>query len=207
MQRRNSRKGFTLLEILIAMLIFTIVSVIMAHALHTIIESNTGTEKRAAQLAELQIATLLLSRDIEQCIDRPILNGKKIQEKSLQGTVTRLSLTHGGVANPGGDAIRSTLQRSDFIFESHRLVRQIWTVLDQTETSVPQQRELLSNVKDLQFDYLDAKGFFHNTWPPLEQDKSPPLPAAVRITMTLKNWGKFTQLYIIPAKTVEVSNE
>jgi hypothetical protein len=60
---------------------------------------------------------------------------------------------------------------------------------------------LLSGILEGHFDYLDAKGVFHNTWPPAEQSKSAALPTAVRITLKLAGWGDFSQLYLIPAVT------
>jgi type II secretion system protein J len=62
------RAGFTLLEILIALFIFTIVSMILVSALHNVLNNQAATEKKAHQLAKLQIAMLLMSRDIEQTI-------------------------------------------------------------------------------------------------------------------------------------------
>jgi general secretion pathway protein J len=198
----NSRvKGFTLLEILIALFIFTIIAVIMTHALHIIFSSQEGTEKRALRLAELQIANLLLSRDIEQAMNRPIINGKNHHESAFQGALDKVSLTHGGESNPGSMALRSTLQRDNYFIEKNSLVREVFPVLDQVQASQSQRRVLLSGILEGHFDYLDSKGIFHNTWPPADETKATALPAAVRITLKLAGWGDFSQLYIIPAIT------
>ncbi len=199
----NKRRalGFTLLEILIALFIFTIIAVIMTHALHIVIESQAGTEKRAQRLAELQIANLLLSRDIEQALNRPVLDAKNHHAGAFLGTLNQVSLTHGGESNPGASALRSTLQRENFIIEKNNLTREVFPVLDQVQTTQAHRRVLLRGILAGHFDYLDAKGVFHNAWPPAEQGKSAAMPTAVRITLKLAGWGDFTQLYLIPAVT------
>jgi general secretion pathway protein J len=195
----QKHKGFTLLEILIALFIFTIVAVIMTHALHIIFESQAGTEKRSERLSELQIANLLLLRDIEQTLNRPVINGKNHHEAAFLGSNSQFSLTHGGESNPGGEALRSTLQRVSYSIDKKNLIREVFPVLDQVQASQSHQRVLLGSIIEGHFDYLDANGIFHNTWPPAEQTKSSSLPTAVRITLKLAGWGSFSQLYIIPA--------
>lgn len=197
----NKKKGFTLLEILIALFIFTIISVIMTHALHTALDSQAATEKRAVRLSELQITTLLLSRDLEQTIDRPVINAKGTLEASFIGDHSQIVFTHGGLADPTGQAQRSTLQRTAYVIENKNFIREVWPVLDQAHASKPAQRNLLSSVQEGSFQFMDDKNVFYNSWPPSLQSKSQALPRAVRVTLTLKGWGKITQMYVISGQT------
>lgn len=193
--------GFTLLEILIALLIFTIVSVIMTQALHTVFTSQSRTEERAAALARLQIAMLLISRDIEQTINRPVSNAAGVSE-GLIGSTHALTFTHTGFTNPLAAEQRSTLQRVRYQLSDGNLVRLTWPVLDQTTSTIPTQRKLLSGVVDLVFTYLDEQGHFEQNWNAGGQNIAS-LPRAVRITLTLKNWGTLSQLYLIPGQPLD----
>jgi general secretion pathway protein J len=197
LQNNTKKAGFTLLEILIALFIFTITAVIMAHALHTISISQTGTEKKAARLAKLQITTLLLSRDLEQASNRSVTNAKNLTEAPFQGTAYSIAFTHGGIANPTGQLQRSSLQRVHYFIEKNTIIREVWAVLDQVQTTQGLQRKLMDEVTDLRFEYLDDKNSFHNSWPPAGQSKVAELPRAVRVTITLANWGKLSQLYLL----------
>src|SRR5579862_9001716 len=98
----KNKHGFTLLEILIALFIFSIVSMIMVGALHTVFNSQSTTAKHAAALTKLQIAFLLMSHDLEQTINRPITNAKGIVEAPFVGTHDTVTFTHAGAANPQG---------------------------------------------------------------------------------------------------------
>ncbi len=91
--KRNIR-GFTLLEILLALFIFTIVSAILATALHTIFNAQAEIDKRTAEITEIQTALLMFSRDIEQVVDRPINLANNVKEgfsgRSAELTFTRM---------------------------------------------------------------------------------------------------------------------
>jgi general secretion pathway protein J len=194
--RRN--KGFTLLEVLIALFIFTIVSMILVHGLHTVFTAQSATEKSAERLAKVQIALTILSRDFEQTIDRPITNATGAIENSFIGFPTQVIFTHGGLVNPMNQLKRSTLQRVRYRLENGSLIRDTWEVLDQTPESTPNSRRLLSDVAELHFEFLDKDGKFQNKWPPPDmQPNAVENPRAVRVFIRLNNWGKITQFYLI----------
>jgi general secretion pathway protein J len=194
--------GFTLLEVLVALFIFTIIAIIMTHALRSVFDSQAATEQRAAQLAELQLAMLLMSRDMEQMIERPIKNAERQIEPALLGTLKRITFTHGGLSNPGGLLPRSTLQRTRYEMNKNNLLRQSWEVLDQVPTSKPNTRILLANVTALHFDYLDDENHYNDRWPPANKPKAPVFPKAVKMTLTLAYWGTITQVYLMPGSSL-----
>lgn len=196
--RKNA--GFTLLEILIALFIFTILSLILAGALHNIIDISAGTARNAERLRQTQIAMLMLSRDIEQAVNRPVLDTTGKEEAAFVGTPTSIVLTRTGFANPTGLALQSALQRTGYYWDNASLWRNTWTVLDRAGTSEAHARRLLDDVNALRFQYLDKDGHFHHQWPVEGQTKEP-LPRAVRVNLTIKHWGKLSQLYVIPTQT------
>jgi general secretion pathway protein J len=200
------KNGFTLIEILVATFIFTLVSMIATSALHTIFNSQSATEKSAAALTDLQIALLLLGRDIEQSINRPITNAHDRQEAAFRGTRDTITFTHAGFANPLGQLQRSTLQRTQYSIIKEQLIRTTWPVLDQAPQTLPSQRILLRAVTDLRFEYLDYQKKFQTNWPAADPKQAAPLPHAVRVFLTLKNWGTLSQLYLIPGARLAKPN-
>jgi general secretion pathway protein J len=198
----NNKKGFTLLEILIALFVFTILSIIMSSALHSITTSQSATEKRAARLDELQLALIIISRDFEQAVNRQSTNTNGT-DPAMIGAPDFIIFTHAGFANPFGTQNHSTLQRSTYLLENGNLKRSHWPVLDHTLKIKPEERILLTNVSELHFEYLDSQKNFRPSWPPPDQTQSI-LPTAVRVTLTLKDLGKITQLYLIAGPPIEV---
>jgi len=197
--------GFTLIEIIISLFIFSIVSIIVTSALHNILNMQSAAEKKATRLAQLQITLLVMSRDIEQVLNRPITNASG-QIEGFVGTANTMTFTHAGLANPFGQLPRSTLQRTRYELNNGILERLTWPMLDQTNGTKPDVKSLLNAVKELHFEYLDNKKHFQSVWPPPDPQQAM-LPLAVRVSLTLDDWGKISQLYIIPGRSLEKTDQ
>ena len=72
-------------------------------------------------------------------------------------------------------------------------------MLDQAPSTKSSARELLGNVAAVRFRYLDQDKHFHDNWPP-EQSGGQALPRAVRMDLTMSQWGTISQLYVIPVQ-------
>jgi general secretion pathway protein J len=196
-QRKN--RGFTLIEILIALFIFSIVSLLLAGGLRNVINAQSGTESKAEKMRELQMVVLILSRDIEQTINRPVLDASGKEEGALIGSPKSIKFTHTGEANGLGATLRSGLARTGYVFAERALYRITYPVLDQAPDTKPHQRKLLADVQEVRFEYMDHDGRFHNEWS-ATANANEPLPRGIRVYITLAKWGTFTGFYVIPAE-------
>lgn len=193
-------RGFTLLEILVALFIFTILSLILTGALHNVLNAVSGTEGKAERLRQLQIALLMMSRDVSQAINRPVLNASGKMEAAFIGAADGFAFTQAGIAFT--ETMHSGLQRKAYRVQEEKLERLTWAVLDQAPTTKPHQRVILTDATDVHFQYLDKKGLFSDEWP-LANDQSQPLPRAVRVYLTIAKWGSMSQLYVIAAQGIQ----
>lgn len=192
--------GFTLLEVLIALFVFSILALILSSTLHNVINIQSGTDKSAERLRNVQFALLLMSRDVEQSVDRPILNASGKQEAAFVGKGRSMEFTHTGIAASPDSLARSNMQRAEYIYHDNALWRNTWFALDQAPDAEPGQRKILDNVRDVHFEYLDEKNRVHKEWPVAGQSGKQPLPRAVRVYLTIPNWGSMSQLYVIPTQ-------
>lgn len=196
---KNKDAGFTLLELLVALFIFSILSTILVAALQSVINAYTESEKKADRLRSLQRALLILSRDIEQTTFRPIVNTVGKEEPAFVGTMRGFSFTHFGVGDPSGNALTSAMQRVDYHFSERSLWRTVYRVLDQAPQTQAKAHPLLENVSVASFQYVDKQQRLHSTWPIEGENNKEPLPRAVKINLTIPHWGKLSQLYVISA--------
>jgi len=194
----NKQHGFTLIEILIALFVFSILALMLSNALHNVINVQSGTDQSAERLRKLQYALLMMSRDVEQTINRPILNASGKPDQAFIGTASSMTFTHTGIAATPDNLMRSNMRRAQYSFHDNALWRNTWPVLDQAPDTQSSGRNLLDNVEDVHFEYLDEKNRFHSEWPILGQSNTQPLPRAVRVYMTIPHWGSVSQLYVIP---------
>jgi general secretion pathway protein J len=164
-QIHRKQKGFTLLEMVIAMAIFAVVMVIVMGGINLVLKSQEQVSTRAKRLAEVQMAVAVLARDLTQIVNRPVrdANGDLTAILKIDPNSTiRLELTSGGNVNPNAQYQRSTLQRVGYGLENEALIRTTWPVLDRAINTPQLRRHLLSHVAALKVEYLNAKGEYIN---------------------------------------------
>ncbi len=196
------KSGFTLLELLVAMAIFATIAVISYGGLSSMLKASKSIEIDAIRLKEIQTAVLFMQRDLLSSVNRPVREeyGSTIGalRSSDQGDIL-IEFTHGGRRNPAG-FLRSSLQRVGYgIDDEENLVRYIWPVLDRSQDTKPAKVELLSNVENLKFRFLNASNSWAESWPPISTTKKlVPLPRAVEFSFDLTDWGRIKRLIVLP---------
>ena len=198
-------RGFTLLELLVALAVFAIMASAAYSGLRNVLFTRAAIEADNRQLATLQLALFRLAQDIEQSVPRgsrdeygevqPALSGGALARETLQ-------LTHAGWDNPLGQP-RATLQRVAYRLRDGRLWRLHWGVLDRGGLLEPRETLLLERVREFRVRFLDRDDW-RDDWPPPASDeagakKDPDaLPRAVEIGLTLEDWGEITRLLPLP---------
>jgi general secretion pathway protein J len=109
-----------------------------------------------------------------------------------------VAFTRGGWANPAGIQ-RPTLERVSYRFANGTLRRMHWTVLDDTEGSVPVRRDLLTRVKSVSFRYMNEARQWTTQWPAVGATGLRSRPFAVEITLELEDWGHIVRVVEVPA--------
>jgi general secretion pathway protein J len=193
--------GFTLLELLVAMAIFALLSVMAYAGLSTVLSANQILDTNMERLTEVQRSVTLLSRDIRQTINRAIRDTYGDTKQPLIGATTLdtlgtpvVELTRTGYANPLGTK-RSFLQRVAYHVEEETLYRNSWRVLDQAQDSEADVLAICHDVKSLVLRYLDQEDAWHEQWPPSDPDyQGVVLPKAIEVSLELTDWGNVVRL-------------
>jgi general secretion pathway protein J len=202
----SNSKGFTLLELLVALAIYGLLAAMSYGGLQAVLNQQWHTEQAADRLAELQKMYLLMQRDIEQVVPRLVRNEFGDAQQPLVGDDS-LRLTRGGWRNPAGRQ-RSTLQRVGYAYEEQQLVRYAWSVLDRAQDSEPLKQPLTEDVERMQLRYLDGYDAWKEQWPDTsgyassevaaDRTEFPELPKAVEVTIEHKTFGTLVWLFQLP---------
>jgi general secretion pathway protein J len=196
----NRSQGFTLIEIMVAVAIFSVMSLLAWGALGQSLSNADMLTERMQRLQNIQRTIRYLSSDLSQTVPRSIRS--ELGDAQVPSVLSRfgadfaLELTHGGWGNPIG-LPRSTLQRSAYRIEDDELIRYHWNVLDRTYSNEPVAITLLDEVESLVFRFYDDSGQTFEIWPPQDAAGGVGLrlrPRAVEIILTLPDEGEITRL-------------
>jgi general secretion pathway protein J len=194
-------RGFTLLEVLIAVAVFAVVGVMAYGGLQAVLAQQAIARDNADRFRELQFAVQQVSRDLLQMNPRPVReplgDGYRAALYSDPRGEVLLEFTRGGWTNPLGQP-RAAVQRVAYVLEEDRLLRQHWFVPDQTLGEEPVEREVLSGVQEVRLRFFGPGGWSEE-WPAGGTGSDPSLrPLAVEITLELEDWGEIRRLLEVP---------
>jgi len=200
-RQRGHNQGFTLVEVLVAVTIFAILSTTAVVGMNEVLITRSEVDESMDRLHELQRTMLFLTRDIQQSVARDIHDQYGDLQPAFVGSdfnqnvdAPIIEMTRGGYPNPLGVA-RSNLQRVAYRIRDDTLYRITWRTLDRAPDSKPHAARLCSKVTEMNIRYLDPAGHWHNHWPPVALGTSAPvLPNAVEVTLELSDWGSIVRL-------------
>ncbi|MCP4272598.1 MAG: type II secretion system minor pseudopilin GspJ [Gammaproteobacteria bacterium] len=202
---KSVSRGFTLIEILVAVAIFGLLSIAAYTILDAGMRSRQQTEERLGKLEIVQRAIHTIEQDLRMISVRqvrdefgdkvPILRG----ESEQSGLQSFFEFTRAGWRNPAG-LPRSNLQHIIYNFEQNTLKRHHTIFLDQASNSPGTTRTLLENVTHFSFQFLNQQKQWKNTWSPSGSiDNNQQLPRAVKLSLELEPFGKIERLILIAA--------
>ena len=195
--------GFTLLELLVAVAIFAVLSAMAYGGLSNVIDNSQQTDTSMQRLQQVQLAMLKISRDFSQLAQRAIRDeyGNK-QDYIRVGIDTEILIefSRGGRRNPA-QLLRSHIQRVAYKLEENELYRLDWPHLDRTQESLPYETLLLTDVEEASVRFLDNDNEWHNEWPPLntsvQEGAGSDGLTAIEFTLVLQDWGELVRLYLV----------
>jgi len=187
--RTGASRGFTLLEVLISIAVFSVMSVFAYQGLRNFLDGRRIVEAQAAEFAVLVSGVTTLQQDFEEVAARPVrdaLGDPVAALASGKGAGEVVALTR-HTAWASTSAAQSDLRRIEYRLQDGDLVRRVWAVLDRVADTDFTERVVLSGVAQVDAFYF-TDGKWQESWPVTEGDVGlSALPAAVAITIRFAN--------------------
>jgi general secretion pathway protein J len=180
---RNS--GFTLVEILLALAIFGVLSVLAYRATAALTESEARLSFEAQRWRTIEGLFTRFEADIRQAVPRPVRYGARVEAPWLSlppddAGNSALVFTRSGAEFADEPAMAG--QRVGYRLRNHALEIAYWPHLDNVEGAQPAVYVLADGVSAFRVEYLTGHGAWRSLWPLLGEAD---IPRAVRVTLIL----------------------
>lgn len=192
-------RGFTLLEMVVAIAIFAIIAAISYSALNNFLDARAHINGENERLRALQTMFVLLEQDLRYAVDRGVRDEYGDREPAFAGGIDqpladgeRLRLTTIRPAPVGAGVHQVT--RVAWRLDDGALYRVSWRVLDRDIDSEGYQRRVMANIDDIGFRYFD-----YNADEELESDSEwlgdARLPAGVEVTVLFGDEAEYQRIF------------
>lgn len=198
---RSQEKGFTLVELLIAVGIMALLGTVGALLLNTSLENQAAIETRQQALERVALALTVFRRDLEQITPRiprdeqgDAMAANIVAEQV--GEDSELEFVHGGRRVLPGRGLSSTLERVRYVREDKELIRYSAAVADPAGSTTWQRQVLLNDVSDFVVELWDGNRW-SVFWPPSTQVNATQ-PRSLRMTMSTGVWADIQLNVLLP---------
>ncbi len=197
---RSRERGFTLIEMLVAMAIVAVIGIMALGGLNTVIKERDTAKAHAERWREIQFAMRMIEQDLSEIHPRPTRDelGEAVEPAVLSNPDAQYALefSRGGWTNPAGFK-RGSVLRVAYALKGDTLERVYWPVMDRTLATPPVTEDLLTGVDSLEIRFLDPNGEWQAQWPAVGASGPEALvsrPRAIEITLDLHGFGTIRRL-------------
>lgn len=185
-----TQRGFTLLEVLIAMALFSLLGLASYQLLERVLHSERRIQQHERELRQLQRALDVLQRDLWQAMPHPLADDPS-RRRALIGHGQELRLVRGGWANPLQE------RRSEVLQAAHRWDQGRWLrEYQDLDGSTVRSQRLLDGVTLTRLRYIDASGQARDAWP--AADGALALPRALEIELDAPGFPDIRRVIPLP---------
>lgn len=207
----KTRRGFTLVEVLVALAIFAIIAAISFRGLTAVLDARARIVEENRKWREVAMAFAMMDRDLAAAANRPGRSPDDLVIPPFFGNAPELArepvqLAFSRMGDEGVPARRVAYRLNGSTLE---LLAYPW--IDAAPRDVAAAFPLLTGVQALNTRFLDINGNWQTRWPLLNNGnagstvvgapapkKNPPLPRAVELSVTLASGEEINRIFALP---------
>ena len=183
--RPKTQAGFTLLELVIAMAIFTLLGIGCWRLFDGVVRAERASNAHEQALRSLQRAVALIERDALHV-------HTSARQPGLTLYPDRLNLRRGNWRNPM-DKPRSELQDVSYRLEQGVL----WRYSQGVDVPGVQKQQLLSDVRTVRWRLFDTQTGWRNAWP-TSKAFAKKTPKALELQLSVGRFGQVRRVMLLP---------
>ncbi len=192
MTGKHARQGgFTLIELMSALLILSLLAVMSFRGLGAVLDARDQVRQETQKWKSVAAFFSRFQRDVQLSAPRPVraASGAAPAWRGQAGAGAEFSRF---ASAEGLDAARRVAYRLN---ENQEIEILLWPGLDVAPNAQPARYAVLSEVATFELQYLDPGLTWVDAWPRSERD--PPLPQAVRLRIELASGEELVRVFAL----------
>lgn len=180
-----SKKGFTIIEVLVTLIILSMIAIISSNILQSSLESEKVSSLRLNSIKELNLASSILRRDIRQIANVSIKDfyGNKINGTFISELGSENLMFTTKVKSFSNEV--SPLKRVQYVIENKNFIRKQYYSSNPYNQDEFTKSIIINDIDNLKLSFLNENKW-HQSWPvsPITSKK---IPTLIKIEFRLDN--------------------
>ena len=184
-KNKNLRSGFTLIEVLIAIIIMTVIAVISTNILQSSLSSREFTNQSLEKIKKINLASNLVRRDFRQSVNVPMkdLYGQPLKATFLSPEGSKRIIFTVLVNRYSEET--SGVRRVEYLFNENSFIRRQYFAGNPYSSSDYSESVLFKDIDDVKISFSDGIRWV-NSWP-LDELTQRSIPRLIQIQLMQNN--------------------
>ena len=174
------RRGFTLIELMSALLILSLLAMMSFRGLAAVLDARDHVAQETAKWKRVAAFLERFQRDVQLSAPRPV--------RAAAGGLEFSRFA-------GAEGVDAPRRVAYLLNQNREIELWLWAGVDADPRAEPARYPVLSAVATFELQYLDAKLAWGDAWPRAASD--PPLPQALRLRMVLASGEEIVRIFVL----------
>jgi len=178
------KKGFTLIEVLISLVILSIIAIVSTNFLQSSIDLRNQSKLKVDDIKVFNLGVSTIRRDLMSTVNLPMRDNFGNQLPNFIGSNTDKKITFLGFINRI-DSSRSSISRIEYLFDDTKFIRRVYFTADPYDYDDHIDSVIFNNIDDVEISFLSDNRWF-TEWP-AGQTAAYKIPKLVKIEINDKD--------------------
>ncbi|MFL2730514.1 MAG: type II secretion system protein GspJ [Gammaproteobacteria bacterium] len=178
------KKGFTLIEVLISLVILSIIAIVSTNFLQSSIDLRNQSKSKVDDIKVFNLGVSTIRRDLMSVVNLPMRDNFGNQLPNFIGSNADKKITFLGFINRI-DSSRSSISRIEYLFDDTKFIRRVYFTADPYDYDDYIDSVIFNNIDDVEISFLIDNRWF-TEWP-AGQTAAYMIPKLVKIEINDKD--------------------